>query len=131
MPAMHFRLKDFDGPLDLLLHLVGKAQIDIKDIFVSQITDQYISIVRTAQDLDMDDASEFLVMAATLLEIKSRSMLPKPPRTEEEEDPQEVLIRRLEEYKRFKETAIAMQGFENAAKAMFSKLPDEFPASAA
>ena len=127
MPAMHFRLKDFDGPLDLLLHLVGKAQIDIKDIFVSQITDQYISIVRTAQDLDMDDASEFLVMAATLLEIKSRSMLPKPPRTEEGEDPQEVLIRRLEEYKRFKETAIAMQGFENAAKAMFSKLPDEFP----
>ena len=126
--AMTFQLKDFDGPLDLLLHLVTKAQIDIRDIFVSEITDQYIAAVRSASDLDMDDASEFLVMAATLLEIKSRAMLPRPPAPEEgEEDPEAELIRRLEEYKRFKETAIAMQGFENAAKALFTKLPDEFP----
>ncbi len=126
--AMNFRLKDFDGPLDLLLHLVTKAQVDIRDIFVSQITDQYIALVRSAPDLDMDDASEFLVMAATLLEIKSRAMLPRPPAVQEGEvDPEEELIRQLEEYRRFKETATAMQGFENAAKAIYTKLPDEFP----
>ena len=126
--AMNFQLKDFDGPLDLLLHLVTKAQVDIRDIFVSEITDQYIAFVHSAPDLDMDDASEFLVMAATLLEIKSRAMLPKPPAPEEgEESPEDELIRRLEEYKRYKETAVAMQGFENAAKGLFTKLPDEFP----
>lgn len=66
--AMTFQLKDFDGPLDLLLFLINKEKIDIKDIFVSQITDQYIDSVRNAPDLDMDDATDFLVMAATLLE---------------------------------------------------------------
>ncbi len=126
--AMTFQLKDFDGPLDLLLHLISKAQIDIRDIFVSEITDQYIAFVRNAPDLDMDDASEFLLMAATLLEIKSRAMLPRPPAApENEEDAEQMLIRRLEEYRRFKETAIEMQGFENTAKALFTKLPDEFP----
>ncbi len=126
--AMNFQLKDFDGPLDLLLHLVTKAQVDIRDIFVSEITDQYIAFVHSAPDLDMDDASEFIVMAATLLEIKSRAMLPKPPAPEDgEEDPEAELILRLEEYKRYKESAVAMQGFENAAKGLFTKLPDEFP----
>lgn len=126
--AMTFQLKDFDGPLDLLLHLITKAQVDIKDIFVSEITDQYIESVSNAVDLDMDDATEFLVMAATLLEIKSRAMLPRPPVLEEgEEDPEQALIRRLEEYKRFRETAASMKEFEEAAKKLFAKLPDEFP----
>lgn len=126
--GMTFRLKDFDGPLDLLLHLITKAQVDIKDIFVSEITDQYIESVRNAPDLDMDDATDFLVMAATLLEIKSRAMLPRAPvLAEDEEDPEEALIRQLEEYKRFKETAAAMQQFEHAAKALFTKLPEEYP----
>ena len=102
MITREFKLKDFDGPLDLLLTLVGKAQIDIRDIFVSEITDQYLEIVRNAPDLNMDEASDFLVMAATLLEIKSRSMLPRIVENEEEEDPETELIRRLEEYKRFK-----------------------------
>ena len=125
---MTFQLKDFDGPLDLLLHLITKAQVDIKDIFVSEITDQYIESVRNAPDLDMDDATDFLVMAATLLEIKSRAMLPRPPRLEEdEEDPEQALIRRLEEYKRFRETAAAMQQFERAAQDVFTKLPEEYP----
>lgn len=126
--AMTFQLKDFDGPLDLLLHLIGKAQVDIKDIFVSEITDQYIESVRNAADLDMDDATDFLVMAATLLEIKSRAMLPKPPPVgEDEEDPEQALIRQLEEYKRFKESAAAMQEFERAAQDIFTKLPEEYP----
>ena len=65
--AMSFQLKDFDGPLDLLLQLITKAQVNIRDIFVSAITDQYIEAVRNASDLDMEDATDFLVMAATLL----------------------------------------------------------------
>ena len=76
---MTFQLNNFDGPLELLLTLIHNAQIEIRDIFVSKITDQYIAYVRSADFLDMDDATEFLVMAATLMEIKSRSMLPKPP----------------------------------------------------
>lgn len=128
MTETRFKLKDFDGPLDLLLALIGKAQIDIREIFVSEITDQYLQIVREEPDLDMDEASDFLVMAATLMEIKSRAMLPKPPKVEEnEEDPEEALIRQLEEYKRFRETAEEMKDFEDAARRVFTKLPEEFP----
>ena len=126
MMNMEFKLKDFDGPLDLLLTLIGKAQIDIRDIFISDITDQYLDIVRTAPDLNMDEASDFLVMAATLVEIKSRAMLPRPPEPEEE-DPETELIRRLEEYKRFRETADSMKEFEEAARHVFTKLPEEYP----
>ena len=122
-----FKLKEFDGPLDLLLTLVGKAKIDIRDIFVSEITDQYLEIVRNAPDLDMDEASDFLLMAATLLEIKSRALLPRPPRDEDGTDPETELIRRLEEYKRFRETAESMKEFEEAAKRVFTKLPEEYP----
>lgn len=125
---MNFQFKDFDGPLDLLLQMITKEQVDIKDIFVSRITDQYIDYVHHMQFIDMEDATDFLVMAATLLEIKSRSMLPRPPQLEEgETDPEEELIRRLEEYKRFRETAGALKEFEAAAAGLFSKLPDEFP----
>jgi len=128
MMTMTFQLKDFDGPLDLLLTLIGKAQIDIREIFVSDITEQYLQIVRNAPDLDMDEASDFLVMAATLVEIKSRAMLPKPPEPAEgEEDPEAELIRRLEEYKRYKESAESLRDFETAAKRIFTKLPEEYP----
>ena len=127
MISREFKLKDFDGPLDLLLTLIGKAQIDIRDIFVSEITDQYLEIVRNAPDLDMDEASDFLLMAATLLEIKSRAMLPRPPKNEDEIDPETELIRRLEEYKRFRDTAESMKQFEEAAKHVFTKLPEEYP----
>ena len=120
-------LGQFEGPLDMLLFLIGKAKIDIKDIFVSQVTDQYIQSVQNAPDLDMDDASAFINMAATLLEIKSRALLPKPKLEEGEEDPEQALIRQLEEYQRFKEIAQNMQGFEKAAALMFEKLPEEYP----
>lgn len=126
--TMNFRLKDFDGPLDLLLTLIGKAQIDIREIFVSDITEQYLSLVRSAPDLNMDEASDFLVMAATLVEIKSRAMLPRLPAPEEgEEDPETELIRRLEEYKRFRESAEELRDFEAAARNVFTKLPEEYP----
>ena len=124
--ALKLHLQDFSGPLDLLLYMVGKAKIDIKDIFVSQITDQYIHFVQDAQQLDMDDASAFIQMAATLLEIKSRSMLPKPP-PPEEDDPQTLLLRQLEEYAIFKQIALDMQGFEKLAALVYEKLPEEYP----
>ncbi len=119
-------LSQFDGPLDMLLFLIGKAKINIREIFVSEVTDQYIQSVQNAPDLDMDDASAFISMAATLLEIKSRALLPKP-KIEEEEDPEQALIRQLEEYQRFKQIAQDMQGFEKAAALMFQKLPEEYP----
>ena len=121
-------LSQFEGPLDLLLHLISKAKVDIKDIFVSEITEQYLASLEGIEELDMDVASEFLTMAATLLEIKSRAMLPRPPKVEEgEEDPEAALIRQLEEYKRFRETADAMKQFEKAAGNLFTKLPEEYP----
>lgn len=126
--SLVFNLKDYQGPLDLLLQLIGTAKIDIKDIFVSQVTDQYIQIVQNAEAMDMDEASEFIQMAATLLLIKSRSILPVIKSEEdEEEDPETTLIRQLEEYARFQQLATQMQEFEQAASRLFSKLPDEFP----
>lgn len=122
-------LASFDGPLDLLLTLIGKAQIDICDIFVSEITEQYLSYMDAVDDLDMDSASEFIQMAATLLEIKSRRLLPAPPKPEdpEEETPEQMLIRQLTEYKAFKEVSGEMKKLEEDAKQLFSKLPEEYP----
>ncbi len=122
-------LKEFDGPLDLLLTLISNAKIDIQDIFVSQITEQYLETMALVDELDMDSASEFLQMAATLLEIKSRAMLPKPPKPEDPDElsPEEALIRQLEEYRRFKEVSARMHQLEEEARALLTKLPEEYP----
>ena len=122
-------LKQFDGPLDLLLTLIGKARIDIQEIFVSEITEQYLAYMAGVDELDMESASEFLQMAATLVEIKSRAMLPKPPRVEDEEGltPEEALVRQLTEYKKFKEATREMQKLESEAREILTKLPEEFP----
>lgn len=123
---IHIHLKQFDGPLDLLLHLIGQAKIDLKDIFVSEITDQYIEAIRNAPDFNMEEASEFITMAALLVEIKSRSILPKKPQ-DDEEDPEQALIDRLIAYKQFKEGAQNMAAFEQSAQQVFGKLPEEYP----
>ena len=122
-------LKQFDGPLDLLLTLITHAKVDIHDIFVSEITEQYLESMKLVDELDMDSASEFLQMAATLLEIKSRAMLPKPPKPEDENElsPEEALIRQLEEYRQFKEISGRMQELEKQARALITKLPEEYP----
>ena len=121
-------LKQFDGSLDLLLTLISRAKVDIQDIFVSEITEQYLESMSLVDELDMDSASEFLQMAATLLEIKSRAMLPKPPKVEEDEiSPEEALIRQLTEYKQFKEASERMHRLEEEARALMMKLPEEFP----
>lgn len=126
MSTLTLHLDQFEGPLDLLLFLVGKAKIDIKDIFISDITEQYIAAVNAANTLDMDDASDFIRMASTLLQIKSRALLPRPePLTED--DPEVLLIRQLEEYAALKEVAQEMKGFEAAAAKIYEKLPEEYP----
>ena len=122
-------LKEFDGPLDLLLTLISNAKIDIHDIFVSQITEQYLETMSLVDELDMDSASEFLQMAATLLEIKSRAMLPKPPKPEDPDElsPEEALIKQLEEYRQFKEVSSRMKQLEEEVRALLTKLPEEYP----
>ena len=103
--AIPVKLPVFEGPLDLLMHLIEKNKIDIYDIPIVEITDQYLEYVRQMDHEDMDVTSEFLVMAATLLDIKSRMLLPREKDeedSEEEEDPREELVRRLLEYKMYK-----------------------------
>lgn len=101
------KLDVFEGPLDLLLHLIRKHEIDIFDIPIAKITEEYLSYVKIMQGLNLDLAGEFLVMAATLMHIKSRMLLPKPPIEEDEdqEDPREELVRRLLEYQKYKDAA--------------------------
>ncbi len=101
----------FEGPLDLLLHLIKKNQLDIYDIPIALITEQYLEYIRIMRTLDLTIAGEFLLMAATLMYIKSRMLLPTPAEEEEEEegeDPRAELVHRLLEYKRFKEAAICL-----------------------
>lgn len=121
-----YHLSQFDGPLDMLLFMLDKAKIDIRDIFISEITDQYIQAVQNSPELDMDEASAFIAVAARLLEIKSYKLLPRPP-AEDEEDPEAAFIRQLEEYAAFKQIAADMQSFERAATQLYHKLPEEYP----
>lgn len=120
---------EYTGPLDLLLDMISHAKINIREIFVSEITEQYLEAMKQIDELDMDSASEFLQMAATLVEIKSRALLPKPPEPEdpEEESPEEALIRQLEEYKKFKEISREMKQLEDEAREYITKLPEEYP----
>ena len=115
--------------LTIVLTLISAAKIRIEEIFVSEITEQYLSYMEQVDELDMDSASEFLQMASTLIEIKSRAMLPKPPKIEDEEglSPEEALIKQLKEYKLFKEATEKMKTLEESAMNLITKLPDEFP----
>ena len=125
------KLSNFEGPLDLLLYLDNKAEISIRDIFVSEVTEQFIEYVRSADDLDMEKESEYLGMAATLLEIKSKELLPimqfewdqEDDYFMDEESPQENIFRQLEEYKLFKEASENLK--EQETVNIFYKEPDE------
>ena len=118
------QLNNFDGPLDLLLYLVKQSEIEIKDIFVSDVTAQYLKYIENVDQLDIEKASEYLSMAATLLEIKSKALLPKVEFEDVDyEDPEKLLIRRLEEYKLFKEEAEVLKSREVVGR--FYKQPDE------
>jgi len=123
------RLEKFEGPFDLLFHLIEKNQIDLYDIPIVMITDQYLDYIQTMEELDLEFASEFLVMAATLLHIKSRMLLPVFPAPEDENeiDPREELILKLVEYKRHKEFAKSLQERFSTWCNVFYKLPEVSP----
>lgn len=128
MVDYRIKLDQFEGPLDLLLHLIKKSKINIEDIFVSKITKQYLEYMEGLDELDMDKSSEFLNMAATLIYIKSRTLAPKPVDDDElEEDPEQELIERLKAYKIFKEASLNMKDMEKDARGRYFKLPLEYP----
>ncbi len=111
--AYQVELSGFQGPMDLLLYLIQKEQIDIYDIPIARITDQFIKHIEVMQAISLNEAGEFLAMAATLLLIKTKMLMPTHTDEEiEEEDPRAELVRRLLEYKRFKEAAAALQQCE-------------------
>src|SRR5215468_1542430 len=103
------KLEVFEGPLDLLLHLIKKNEVQITDIPIASITDQYLALLEELPELNLDGAGEYLVMAATLTYIKSRMLLPAAPDDEEPiEDPRAELVQQLVEYQRFREVAVAL-----------------------
>lgn len=115
--ALEFKLEKFEGPLDLLLHLIEKNKVDIYDIPIAEITDQYMDYVRQMQEEDLDVMSEFLVMAATLLDIKCRMLLPKEVNEEgEEEDPRAELVQKLLEYKMYKYMSAELRDLSQSAQ---------------
>lgn len=123
MTQLSFKLDSFEGPLDLLLMLIKKNKVNIYDIPIAEILEQYLIVMQQMEELDLEMSSEFLVMAATLLQIKSKMLLPAED-DEEEEDPRTELVRRLVEYKRIKETIDFFREHENSDAALFFKLPD-------
>ena len=118
---------DFEGPLDLLLHLIKKSKMEIFDINICEITNQYIKYIDEMSDLNLDVASEYLVMAAELIEMKSRKLLPKMYADEEEveeENPEEVLKKRLIEYKKYKESTDVFRNLEANRSSYYTKAPE-------
>jgi segregation and condensation protein A len=132
--AYQIKLDSFEGPLDLLLHLIRKHEVDIYDIPISLITEQYLAYLGLMEEMDLDVAGEFLVMAATLIHVKSRTLLPRPDPTQEDaedvEDPREALVRRLLEHQKYKAAAGLLHDRETLRGAQFSR-PDVSVATAA
>lgn len=123
--ALEVVLETFEGPLDLLLYLIRRRNLDILLVDVAEITRQYIEYIAMMGALRFELAAEYLVMAAMLAEIKSRMLLPRQPRDEDEDDPRAELIRRLQEYERFKEVAVALDALPRLERDLF---PVQLPA---
>lgn len=121
---MAFKLENFEGPLDLLLEIIKQNKLDIQEIKLADITDQYLAYIAEIGSLDMEKASEFITMAATLIEIKSKSLLPRPDEFEEEqEDSEKLLLQHLKEYKLFKEASEELHNIEEVNR--MYKTPDK------
>ncbi|TYP00093.1 condensin subunit ScpA [Geothermobacter ehrlichii] len=121
---LDIKLENFEGPLDLLLHLIKQNEMDIWDIQITRITEQYLAILDAMQSLNLDVAGEFLVMAATLLHIKSKLLLPQSEYEEgeeEEEDPRAELVRRLLEYQKYREAAFDLDDREILGRDVFAR----------
>ena len=117
----------FEGPLDLLLHLIKEEDIDIYDIKIEEVTKQYLDYIKAMKDMNLSVASEYLVMASELIEIKSKMLLPRRQELDEdsyEEDPREVLIERLLKYKQYKEITSEFKDLELTRKLAFTKEPE-------
>jgi len=125
LEAYPVRLDNFEGPLDLLLHLIKQSELNIYDIPIALVTRQYLDYIDLMQEMNLDVAGEFLVMAATLIHIKSRMLLPRPDPAQEDpaEDPREALVRRLLEHQRFKAAAELLHEKEIQRSAMWHR-PD-------
>lgn len=125
------KLPAFEGPLDLLLHLIRENKIDIYDIPIAIITHQYLDYIEMMKDLDLDIAGEFLVMAASLIQIKSRMLLPVDEQAPdgEQEDPRFELVQRLIEYQAFKEVSLAFREMEDEWSNVFYRAPLEYEGS--
>ena len=119
----------FSGPMDLLLYLVKRDELDIQDIRIARIAEQYLEHVRLLEHLDPNSAGDFLVMAATLIELKSRALLPTPPLEtgEDDDDPRAVLVRQLLEYKRFKDAARSLGRAADDRVKRYVRRPAELP----
>lgn len=126
---LSLKLENFEGPLDLLLHLIDKNKINIFDIPITLITEQYLEALKEMQEQKLDVMSEFLIMAATLLDIKARMLLPAPEKEEEEpEDPRAELVQRLLEYRKYKLLSGRLREFEEEGLLDFyrgEELPEE------
>ena len=123
-----FHLAAFNGPLELLMHLIEKNKIDIYDIPIAELTRQYLDYLEAMREMDMEVTSAFLVMAATLLQIKSRMMLPKKKAEEnEEEDPRQELVERLLEYRRFKEVSEVLGSMADLQEHFVGRAPLDLP----
>lgn len=118
-------LPSFDGPLDLLLHLIKQSDINICDISIVDITKQYLQYIHRMEELNLDIASEYLIMAAELVEMKSRVLLPTNEDNLEEEDPREELIQKLLEYKYYKESTSTFKNLEEIRKEVHTKEPSD------
>lgn len=124
MQQLSIKLNAFEGPLDLLMHLIEKDKIDIYDIPIVDITEQYIAYLKKLSQFDMELASEFLVMAATLLQIKSRMLLPKNSVVEDEEaDPRQMLVEMLIEYRKIKHIAAVLSEMKAKADKYIARAP--------
>jgi segregation and condensation protein A len=123
-----FQLEIFEGPLDLLLHLIKKNEVDIHDIPIAKITDQYLAYLDLFEQLNLDLAGEYLVMAATLMQIKSRLLLPLAEGDEEDEDdPRNELVQQLEEYQRFRAAAGQLADRDRLDRDVFRRAAEELP----
>jgi segregation and condensation protein A len=125
MDSYAIQLENFEGPLDLLLHLIKKNEMDIYDIPMAAITDQYLAFLDTMKTLNLDLAGEFLLMAATLLHIKSKLLLPKIVEEEledEEDDPRAELVRRLLEYQKYKEVSLTLDLKPQLGRDVFARV---------
>ena len=123
--AIPVKINVFEGPLDLLLHLIEKNKIDIYDIPIVEITDQYMEYLHSMEKEDLGTMSEFMVMAATLLDIKCKMLLPKETNDEgEEEDPREELVQKLLEYKMYKYMSYELKDYMDNAAGVFFRAPD-------